>query len=114
MINSSVIEPETTTTVESTTTTTVQPAPTGKSRAVTGRSPQIGTAVSIAREPTTTTTEAPNPPLEVALSQLGKTGPYADGGFWCAKFVSWTAEQAKVEGFISRDGPSALYADAFC
>jgi hypothetical protein len=48
----------------------------------------------------------------VALSQLGKTGSYADGGFWCAKFVSWTAEQAKVPGFISRDGPSALYADA--
>jgi hypothetical protein len=61
---------------------------------------------------TTTTTEAPTTPLEVALSQLGKTGPWADGGFYCARFVSWTAEQAHVPGFTSRDGPSALYADA--
>jgi hypothetical protein len=59
---------------------------------------------------TTTTTEAPKAPLEVALSQLGKTGAYAEGGFWCAKFLSWTAEQAHVEGFILRDGPSGLYA----
>jgi hypothetical protein len=112
MIKSAVIEPEMTTTVEPTTTTTVQPALTGKSRAVTGRSPQVGTVMSIAREPTTTTTEAPKTPLEVAQSQVGKTGLYAEGGFWCAKFVSWTAEQANVPGFISRDGPSGLYADA--
>jgi hypothetical protein len=61
---------------------------------------------------TTTTTESPKSPLEIAQSHVGKTGAYADGGFWCAKFVSWTAEQAKVPGFISRDAPSALYADA--
>jgi len=53
---------------------------------------------------TTTTTEAPKTPLEVALKYLGQTGPWADGGFYCAKFVSWTAEQAHVEGFVSRMG----------
>jgi hypothetical protein len=109
MINSSSIEPETTMTVAPTTTTTVQPALTGKSRAVTGRSPQIGTTISIAREPTTTTTEAPKTPLEIAQSQVGETGPYADGGFWCASFISWIAEQAKIEGWQSSDSPARLH-----
>src|SRR5829696_613527 len=53
----SVIEPETTTTVESTTTTTAQLVPTGRPRAVTGRSAQIGTATSIVKETATTTTD---------------------------------------------------------
>lgn len=107
MINSSVIGPETTTTVEPATTTILRPV---------GRvpAPVLKNAVASAAHPlnTTTTTEAPKTPLEVALSQLGQTGAYAEGGFWCAKFVSWTAEQAHVEGFVSRDGPSALYSDA--
>lgn len=107
MINSSIIEPETTTTVESTSTTIPRPV---------GRVPapllKKAAATDAYSSSTTTTTESPKTPLEVALSQLGKTGPYAEGGFWCAKFVSWTAEQAQIEGFISRDGPSALYADA--
>ena len=51
------------------------------------------------QQSTTTTTEAPKTPLKIAQSQVGKTGPYAEGGFWCAKFVSWVAEQAKVEGW---------------
>jgi hypothetical protein len=106
LINSAVVEPETTTS------TTAEPLPTRRSRAVTARSPQIGTAISIVSESTTTTTEAPKTPLEIAQSQVGKTGPYAEGGYWCAKFVSWVAEQAKIPGFISRDGPSALSADA--
>jgi hypothetical protein len=60
---------------------------------------QIGTAMSIARETTTTTsTESPKTPLAVAQSQVGKTGPYAEGGFYCAKFASWVAEQAEVRG----------------
>jgi hypothetical protein len=109
MINSSVIEPETTTTTVEPTTTTTEPRPVGRVPA-----PVLKKALAAVAVPssTTTTTEVPKTPLEVALSQLGKTGPYADGGFWCAKFTSWTAEQAKVPGFISRDGPSALYADA--
>jgi hypothetical protein len=110
MINSLATEPETA--VELTTTTTAEPVSTHKSTAVTRKSPQIGTAISIVSESTTTTTEAPKTPLEVTQSQVGKTGPYAEGRYWCAKFVSWTAEQAKVPGFISRDGPSALYGDA--
>jgi CHAP domain len=74
---------------------------------------QIGTAMSIVRETTTTTsTESPKTPLAVAQSQVGKTGPYAEGGFYCAKFASWVAEQAEVPGFKPADGPSALYADA--
>jgi hypothetical protein len=107
MISSSVIERETTTTVQPTTTT--MPRPVGRVPA-----PVLKKAAATVAPPssTTTTTESPKTPLEVALSQLGKTGPYAEGGFWCAKFVSWTAEQAHVEGFVSRDGPSALYADA--
>jgi hypothetical protein len=76
---------------------------------------QIGTALFIVREvstTTTTTTEAPKTPLEVALKYLAQTGPWAEGGFYCAKAVSYFAEEAHVEGFVSRDGPSALYADA--
>lgn len=103
LINSSVIVPETTTT---SVTAGVLPV-SAKKRPVAAHSAPTSTTQS-----TTMTTEAPKTPLEAALSQLGKTGPYADGGYWCAKFASWTAEQAKVPGFISRDGPSALYADA--
>jgi surface antigen len=61
---------------------------------------------------TTTTTEAPKTPLEVAQSQVGKTGSYADGGFWCARFVSYVAEQTHVEGFEQSDSPARLYAVA--
>ena len=61
---------------------------------------------------TTTTTEAPKTPLEVAQSQVGKTGSYADGGFWCARFVSYVAEQIHVEGFEQSDSPARLYAVA--
>jgi hypothetical protein len=64
------------------------------------------------QQSTTTTTEAPKTPLEVALKYLGHTGPWADGGFYCAKAVSYFAEEAQVDGFVSRDDPSALYADA--
>jgi hypothetical protein len=109
MINSSVIEPETTTT-----TVTTLPAPkqsTTVPKLGTGKH-FIGTASSMVKETTTTTTEAPKTPLEVALKYLGQTGPWAEGGFYCAKAVSYFAEEAKVPGFISRDGPSALYADA--
>jgi hypothetical protein len=61
---------------------------------------------------TTTTAESPKTPLQVALKYLGQTGPWADGGFYCAKFVSYVADEAELPGFIPRDGPSALYADA--
>jgi len=33
-------------------------------------------------------------PVEVALAQVGLTGAYADGGFWCAQFATWVYEQA--------------------
>jgi hypothetical protein len=91
------VEPETTITAPS---TTVTPKPVIK--------PKIITATSIVRQ-STTTTEAPKTPLEIAQSQVGKTGPYAEGGYWCAKFVSWVAEQAKVEGFQSSDSPARLH-----
>jgi hypothetical protein len=107
MINSSVIEPGTTTTVEPTTTTAPRPA---------GRvpAPVLKKAVAAMPHPssTTTTTQAPKTPLEVAQAEVGKTGAYADGGFWCAKFVSWVAEQAKVEGFQPNDSPARLHAIA--
>ena len=60
----------------------------------------------------TSTTNAPRTPLQVAQAEVGMTGPCAEGGFYCAKFASWVAEQAHVAGFISRDGPAALYGDA--
>jgi len=101
LINSSVIVPETTTTIAPTTTVVRHLGPLSRHQ-----------HAPVATHSAPTTTELPKTPLEIAQSQFGKTGPYADGGFWCAKFVSWTAEQATVPGFISRDGPSALYADA--
>ena len=106
MINSSVIEPGTTTTVEPTTTT--MPRPVGRVPAPVLKK-TVATAVPSS---TTTTTGAPKTPLEVALKYLGQTGPWAEGGFYCAKAVSYFAEEAQVAGFVSRDGPSALYADA--
>jgi hypothetical protein len=105
VINSSVIEPETTTAVEPTTTTTAVTVPRKAA-------PVFRSAVATAPLGTTTTTEAPKIPLEVALKYLGQTGPWADGGFYCARAVSYFAEEAKVPGFIPRDGPSGLYADA--
>jgi hypothetical protein len=106
MINSSAIEPETTTTLEPTTTVPRlagrgTPAPVIKKVAAAAPTPSS----------TTTTTKAPATALRIAQAEVGKTGPSAEGGFWWAKFVSWTAEQAKVPDFISRDGPSALYTD---
>jgi hypothetical protein len=116
---SRVSDPTTTTFVLTTTTTTTQVMTTTTAditrpkRTVLHQRAEIGTALSIARETTTTTTtEAPKTPLEVAQSQVGKTGPYAEGGFWCAKAVSYFAAQAEVPGFKPADGPSALYADA--
>jgi hypothetical protein len=98
----------TTTTTQVTTTTTAditRPKPT-----VLHQRAEIGTALSIGRETTTTTTtEAPKTPLEVAQSQVGKTGPYAEGGFWCASFQSWLAEQAHVDSFESSDSPAVLH-----
>jgi CHAP domain len=116
---SSVTAQSTTTTIEPTTRTTVQemttttaPRPVGRTAAPVRSYAFKATAATSTVLETTTTTETPTTPLEIAQSQVGKTGAYAEGGFWCAKFVSWIAEQAKVSGFISRDGPSALYADA--
>lgn len=51
-------------------------------------------------------------PLQVAQAEVGKRGPYADSGFWCAKAVSYFAEQAGVPNWTSHPGPSALWADA--
>jgi surface antigen len=100
-----------TTTQITTTTTTAditRPKPT-----VLHQRAEIGTALSIARATTTTTmTEASKTPLEVAQSQAGKTGPYADGGFWCAKFASFVAAKAEVPQFEASDSPARLYAVA--
>ena len=110
-ITTTTFVPTTTTTQLTTTTTTsdiTRPKPT-----VVHQRAEIGTALSSARETTTTTTtESPKTPLEVAQSQVGKTGPYADGGFWCAMFQSWLAEQANVEDFEQSDSPARLYAVA--
>jgi CHAP domain len=108
---------------EETTTTTVAPEtplatevpvelpPTTASKPVARKSVQIS-ATSTVRETTTTTTEVSKTPLEIAQSQVGKTGPYAEGEFWCAKFVSWVAEQAKIESFQPSDSPARLHAIA--
>jgi CHAP domain len=103
MINSSVIEPEMTTVMPTTTTTTPRPV---------GRVPApVLKKVAAAPAPTstTTTTEVPKTALEAAQSQVGMTGPYAEGGMWCAKFISWIAEQAKIENFQQSDSPARLH-----
>jgi hypothetical protein len=108
MIDSAIIEPETTTTVQpTTTTTTTVPRLAGRG----SPAPVIKKAVATVASPssTTTTTEAPKTPLEVAQAEVGKTGPYAVGGFWCAKFVSWIAEQSKIENFQQSDSPARLH-----
>lgn len=101
-----------TTTVRSAipTTTTLAPRPVeiGKPLVI----QHMSATSTILAPTTTTTTEAPKTPLEVAQAEVGKTGPYAEGGFWCARAVSYFAQVAGIEGFIPRDGPAALYADA--
>lgn len=101
-----------TTTVRSAipTTTTLAPKPVeiGKHLVV----QRISATSTMLTTTTTTTTEAPKTPLEVAQAEVGKTGPYAEGGFWCARAVSYFAQEAGVDGFVQRDGPAALYADA--
>jgi CHAP domain len=47
--------------------------------------------------------------LAVAQGEVGKTGPYAEAGFWCARLTSWVAEQANVEGWVSSDSPARLH-----
>jgi hypothetical protein len=110
VITTTTFVPTTTTTQGMTTTTAniIRPKPT-----VLHQQAKIGTALSMTRETTTTTTtEAPKTPLEVAQSQVGKTGPYAEGGFWCARLQSWIAQRAKVDGFEQSDSPARLYAVA--
>jgi hypothetical protein len=102
MINSSVIEPETTTT------TTAQQQQLSVRPARQGNRTVLTTAMSVPSS-TTTTTQAPKTSLEIAQAEVGKTGPYTDGGFWCAKFASYVAEQAKVEGWQSSDSPARLH-----
>jgi len=101
MINSSVIEPGTTTTVEPTTTT--MPRPAGRVPA-----PVLKKAAATVLPPssTTTTTEAPKTPLEIAQSQVGKTGPYAEGGWWCWKLINYVFQG--VPGYTPTTGPNDL------
>lgn len=56
-----------------------------------------------------TTTKVRLTPLAVAQSELGKAGVYSEGGFWCAKFVSWVAVQAEVSGFKGHESPAGLH-----
>lgn len=51
-------------------------------------------------------------PLQVAQLEVGKRGSYTEGGFWCARFVSWTGEQAGLKDFKSADGPAELWRQA--
>jgi hypothetical protein len=107
MINSAVVEPETTTTLEPTTTVPRlagrgTPAPVIK---------KVAAAAPVLSS-TTTTTKAPTTALRIAQAEVGKTGSYAEGGFWCARFVSWAAEQAEVGGWQSNDSPARLHATA--
>jgi hypothetical protein len=105
LLYSSVIEPETTTTVEPTTTTTTPLVP----RKAPPAFKYTVASVASPSSTTTTTTEAPKTPLEIAQGEVGKTGPYAEGGFWCARLISWIGEQAKVEGWQSNDSPARLH-----
>jgi hypothetical protein len=58
--------------------------------------------------PTTTTTTRPaqRSTLDVAQAEVGQSGVYADGGFWCAKFATWVLNAAGYD--IRSDGPAQL------
>jgi hypothetical protein len=80
---------------------------------------EIGTAVSIVPTTTTSTSTSTTVPLsvtervlQVARGEVGKTGPYAEGGFWCASFASFVAAKAEVPQFEGSDSPARLYATA--
>jgi hypothetical protein len=106
------VVPTTTTTTELTTSTTAKQRaarsavkPLQLVTTTTTAGPEIGTATSIVREERKT-------PLEIAQGEVGKTGPYADGGFWCAVAVSDWAERAEVPGWESSDSPAELHTNA--
>jgi hypothetical protein len=105
MINSSVIEPETTTTLAPTTTTMPRLAGRGTPAPVIKN---VAAAAPALSSPTSTTNPLTTA-LRIAQAEVGKTGPYAEGGFFCAKFISWIAEQAKIEGWQSSDSPARLH-----
>lgn len=106
------------------------PGPTATTSTSTTAAPEIAQPVTIerkavvkaiAQKATTTTTVFTaedkdmadvTTPLQMAQLEVGKRGSYADGGFWCAKAVSYFAEQAHVAGWVTEDGPAALYANA--
>lgn len=107
-----------------TTTTTaaappVEPAPVATTT-TTAAAPQPKVRVHRAVPATTTTTAKPIAPrrpaaaaptkhrsvLDVARSQIGQTGSYATGGFWCAKFASWVLAQAGYH--VQNDSPGKL------
>lgn len=46
--------------------------------------------------------------LEVVQGEVGKSGIYTEGGFWCAKFVSWATEQVNLSGW-NTDSPSTMH-----
>lgn len=43
-----------------------------------------------------------------AERQIGRAGAYAEGGFWCAQFVSWVEQQAGTPGWVSTPSPAAI------
>jgi hypothetical protein len=104
LINSSVIEPATTTTVAPTTTTTLTPVPRKGP-------PVFKNAVANGCLPF----EHDDDNRVAEDSARGRTvsgGQDRAARRWrllCAKFVSWTAEQAQVEGWESSDSPARLH-----
>jgi hypothetical protein len=50
--------------------------------------------------------------LTTARAEIGKAGAYSEGGFWCAKFVSYVNTTAKVPGYVYNDAPAGLYGKA--
>lgn len=46
----------------------------------------------------------------MAQSQVGLSGPYTEGGFWCAKFVQWVGAETN-KTIPGRDSPSDMRRD---
>jgi hypothetical protein len=64
------------------------------------------TSISTTSTTTTVPLSVAERVLQVARGEVGNTGPYAEGGCWCAQFASYVADQAQVEGWQSSDSPA--------
>lgn len=91
--------PVTTSTIAITTTTVKSAAPISHRTTTTVGSRPVSTSTS---QPVLTA-------LQIAQNEVGLGGSYTKGGYWCAKFVTYVGQSAKIPNFVGNDSAATLY-----